>query len=314
MTQPLSSGHKTDMIKSYKLPFLFILVLTLSAFRIFASPQMPDYIIFKGDTIATYNLILEQYLQRRDTAKTEKLFGLSFRNNTNGSFSFNCWRGYQAIYKIDNDSLFLVDIINCGERRNGKIDKTVSIGKMKEIFGDNIIGDRVYINWFSGDLNFPLNNKVLRWDGVFYKIYEKETVISIAFGKVINMENVDNYVNNPKAIDRKNKDKISDILFKKIKRAKWINSDSIDCSEKYLVTIDKGGKVSKVTMLGYQSVDSIDKYWEKDEYNYCINTIFNALKKLEFDIIKDKGKPISEDIYIEIWFDGKKGKIENWTH
>jgi hypothetical protein len=274
---------------------------------------MPDYIIFKGDTIATYNLILEQYLQRHDTTKTEQLFSLSFRNSTNGSFSFNCWRGYQAIYKIDNDSLFLVDIINCGERRNGTIDKAASFKKMKEVFGDNFINDRVYINWFSGDLNFPLTNKVLRWDGVFYKIYQKETVVSIAFGKILNTENVENYVDNPKAIDRKDKDKVSDILFKKIKKAKWINIDSIDCSEKYLVTISKDGKVSKVTMLGYHSQDTIDKYWERSEYDYCINTIFNSLSKLQFDIIKDKGKPISEDIYIEIWFDDKKGKIENWT-
>ena len=67
-------------------------------------------------------------------------------------------------------------------------------------------------------------------------------------------------------------------------------------------------------MLGYQSTDSINNYQERDEYNYCINTIFSSLKKLKFDIIKDKGKPISENIYIEIWFDEKKGKIENWTH
>lgn len=289
-------------------------LLTLCSLRLFASPQMPDYIIFKGDTIATYNLILEQYLQRHDTTKTEQLFGLSFRNSTDGSISFNCWRGYQAIYKIDNDSLFLVDIINCGERRNGTIDKVASFKKMNEVFGNNFINDRVFIHWFSGDLNFPLTNKLLRWDGVFYKIYEKETVVNIAFGKIMNTENVENYVDNPKALDRKNKDKVSDILFKKIRKAKWINIDSIDCSEKYLVTIGRDGKVSKVIMLGYQSQDTIDKYWERNEYDYCINTIFNSLNMLKFDIIKDKGKPISEDIYIEIWFDEKKGKIENWTH
>jgi len=301
------------MIKHF-LICLFIFFLTLSSFRLSASPQIPDYIIFKGDTIATYNLILEQYLQRHDTAQTEQLFGLNFRNRTNEGFSFNCWRGYQAIYKIDNDTLFLVDIINCGERRNGKIDKTASIEKMKSIFGDHVINNKVYINWFSGDLNFPVSNRVLRWDGVFYKIYEKETVISIAFGKILKMENVDNYVDNPKAIDRKDKDKVSDIFFKKIKKAKWINIDSINCSEKYLITIGRNGKVSKVTMLSYQSQDTIDKYWERNEYYYCINTIFCSLKKLQFDILKDKGKPISEDIYIEIWFDEKKGKIKNWTH
>jgi hypothetical protein len=293
---------------------LFILILTLSSFQLFASPQMPDYLIFKGDTIATYNLILEQYLQKQEKTESEKLFALSFRNSSDGSFSFNCWRGYQAIYKIDNDSLFLVDIINCGERRNGNIDTAASTEKMKGIFGDKVVNRRVYINWFSGDLNFPLNNKVLRWDGVFYKIFEYETVITIAFGKVLSIENVNNYVDNPKATDRKDKSKVSDIFFKKLKKVKWINIDSIDCSERYLVTIDKDGKVSKVTMLEYQSVDSINKYWERDEYNYCINTILNSLKKLKFDIIKDKGKPISEDIYIEIWFDEQNGKIENWTH
>lgn len=67
-------------------------------------------------------------------------------------------------------------------------------------------------------------------------------------------------------------------------------------------------------MLEYQSQDTIYKYWEKNEYAYCINTIFSSLKKLQFDILKDKGKPISKDIYIEIWFDDRKGKIENWTH
>ena len=292
----------------------FVLIFTFLSSQLFASPQMPDYIIFGKDTIATYNLILERYLEKKDAVPTEKLFGLSFRNRSDGSFSFNCWRGYQAIYKIENDSLFLVNIINCGERTNGKINDTTSAQKIKEIFSDRVKNNRVYINWFSGDINFPLNNKVLRWDGVFYKIYEHEKVISIAFGKVLTIMEVDNYVKIPKAIDRRDKSKISDILFKKIKKAKWIDIDSIDCSEKYLVTIDSEGVVSKVTMLGYQSSDSIDKYWEKKEYNYCINTIYNALKKLKFDIIKDKGKPMAEDIYIEIWFDDKKGKIENWTH
>jgi len=57
------------------------------------------------------------------------MFGLSFRDGA----SFNCWRGYQAIYKIDNDSLFLVDIINCGERRSSAIDTAASAQKMKAI-------------------------------------------------------------------------------------------------------------------------------------------------------------------------------------
>jgi hypothetical protein len=286
-----------------------IIIFALFSLGVNASPQMPDYIIFKTDTFATYNLILEQYLQKQETTESEKLFGLSFRDGA----SLNCWRGYQAIYKIENDSFFLVDIINCGQLRNKTIDSSTSITKMKTLFADNFKNGKVYINWFSGDINFPLNNKLLRWDGVFYKIYEQETVIRIATGKVISIKNVNNYVHNPKAIDREDKSKVSGILFKKLKKLKWKISDECDCSEKYLITIGEDGNVSKVTMFRYKTDEQIDKYWERDEYNYCINKIYNALKMLKFDIIKDKGWPISEDIYIEIWIT-EKGKIENWTN
>jgi hypothetical protein len=93
------------MIKCFRIP-LFTLLLTVFTLGAFASPQSPDYIIYKGDTLATYTLILEQYFQLQEKADQGKLFGLSFRDGA----TFNCWRGYQAIYKIDNDSLFLVDI------------------------------------------------------------------------------------------------------------------------------------------------------------------------------------------------------------
>jgi len=288
--------------------YLVLLALLISFGQLFASPQMPDYIIYKKDTIPTYNLILEDYLQKQDSTNVEKLFGLNFRDGA----SLNCWRSYQAIFQIDDAGLFLVDIINCGERSTGKIDKDASIKKMKSIFGKNVVDSRVYADWFSGDISFPLNNNVLRWDGVFYKIYKNETLIKIANGKVLKVENIENYVDNPLGINREDKNKISDILFEEIKKVKWKNIDKFDCSEKYLVTIDKSGNISNIIMPEYQTADTIDKYWDRNEYNYCLNNMRNALNKLKFDIIKDKGQPISEDIYIEIWFEDKK-KIENWT-
>ena len=77
------------MTKGYLFFSLLISFLTLSSSRLFASPQMPDYIIYKNDTIVTYNLLVEQYLQKQEIVESEKLFGLSFRNGA----SFNCWRG-----------------------------------------------------------------------------------------------------------------------------------------------------------------------------------------------------------------------------
>ena len=110
---------------------------------------------------------------------------------------------------------------------------------------DKVVDGRVYIDWFSGDLKFPLTDKVLRWDGVFYTIYEQEKVIGISTGKVLTMEDVENYVDDPGRIDRKDKNKISDILFKKLKKSKWKNKEDLDCSEKYMVTIDEQGNVFK---------------------------------------------------------------------
>jgi hypothetical protein len=291
------------MIKNVVFKILFLII----PFGLFASPQMPDYIIFKKDTIPTYNLILEQYLQKKDSAETDKLFGLSFRNGS----SFNCWRGYQAIYKIENDSLFLVDIINCGEVRNRNFDKTQSNEKMKSIFGEKLRNGKVYIDWFEGDINFPLTNTVLRWDGVFYKIFEKEKVISISKGVVLKTEDIENYVDDPKRIDRRDKNKLSDILFKELKKTKWKNSKGYDCGEKYLITIDENGNVSKVRTQ--YSEKEIEEFYEKDEYKFCIDQMFNALKSLKFDIIKNKGIPISENVYLETWIESN-GKIKNWTH
>jgi hypothetical protein len=282
------------------------LVAIINSFQVYASPQMPDYIIFQGDTIATYNLILEQYLQKHENIESEKLFGLSFR----GGASFNCWRGYQAIYRIDNDSLFLVEIISCGEMWGGKIDKTASTEKMKALFKERVVNDRVYIDWFSGDFSFPLSNKVVRWDGVFYKIFENETVVKVGSGKVLKVEAVQNYVDDPKAINRRDKAKISSLLFNKLKKIKWKNVDECDCSEEYIITIDEGGKISKVNMA--YTPEEIDQFVEQDDFTWCTNRIYNALKQLRFDVIKDKGTPIAEDVYLEIWIT-EKGKIENWT-
>jgi hypothetical protein len=181
---------------------------------------------------------------------------------------------------------------------------------MKTIFGTAVRQNRVFINWFSGIINYPIDNSVLRWDGVFYTIYERETIVKIDFGKVSEIRKVKNYEDDPKGIDRREKDKISKILFKQLKRTRWKNSKEFDCSTKYLVTINENGNVSKVRML--YTDEEKQKYYDKEEYDFCLGKVFDSLKSLKFDIIKDKGVPFAEDIYIEIWVEDN-GKLENWT-
>lgn len=285
---------------------LLIVVILMWASKLIASPQSPDYIVYGNDTVATYNLIVEQYLQSRNIENSETLFGLAFRDGN----TFNCWRGYQTIYEFQGDSLFLVDMIGCRELRIAKKVRKASLNKMRAVFGEKLIEGKVFIDWYSGLLNIPLTDEVIRWDGVFYKIFEKERILTVDRGLLFKNEVVDNYVDDPKGIDRKDKYKVSDILFRKLKREKWKNPDAFDCSEGYLVTIDTEGTVSKVRMN--LSDEEIKDYYEDDEYSFCINKIYNALSSLRFDILKDRGVPITEEIFIEIWVEDN-GKIENWT-
>lgn len=286
-----------------KIFFSFFIVMTIKSL---ASPQMPDYIIYKKDTIPTYNLILEQYLQKFDSKEQDQLFGLSFR----GISSLNCWRGYQAIYKIENDKLYLTKIISCGDLKNKNNDE-FSKRRMKEIFGNQIQDDKVFIDWYSGELNFPKkmkNNNLLRWDGVFYRIFEYETLLSFQKGNLIKEEDVRNYENIKGGIDRKERESISKTLFKELNKFDWSDEKFKDCDSQYIVTIDEAGRVSKIRMN--YSDNEIKEFYDVEEYNYCINKIKNNLKNLRFDIIKDKGKPVTEDIYIDVWIK-ENGKLRH---
>ncbi|WP_187263175.1 hypothetical protein [Pontibacter beigongshangensis] len=274
-----------------------------------ASPQLPDYIIYKADTIPIYNLLLEQYLQKIDKNSQGSLFGLEFRSGA----SLNCWRGYQAIYTIENDSLFLKEIIGCGELQSGNsIDQEASQQRLIDIFGEQVIKGKVFLDWYSGEFSLSKEN-LLRWDGVFHKTFEKETLVQVEGGKVKSITAITNYEDAPDRIDRRYDDKIADILFKELEKIKWKSIDKFDCSEKFLITIGTDGRISRVTMADYQTREDVKDYWDMNEYNYCIRTIRKGLKGLKFDILKINGKPIEETILVEIWLEDD-GKLENWTN
>ncbi|MDP2059303.1 MAG: hypothetical protein Q8J97_06165, partial [Flavobacteriaceae bacterium] len=183
------------------LKWIFIIAILFLSQNSFTSPQIPDYEIYKGDTIPVYNLILEQYFQKIEKSDKGSLFGLKFREGA----SFNCWRGYQAIYLIENDSLFLKNIIDCGER---KINQIASDQRINEIFGNQVKNEKIFIDWFSGKFSLP-NGDLLRWDGVFHKTFENEILIKAQNGKIKSISKIKNYEDDPDRINRKYDDTIS---------------------------------------------------------------------------------------------------------
>lgn len=275
------------MIKKLQTIIAFAMLFSITSIN--ASVQKPDYVILNNDTIPTYNLILEKYLQNKKTDREEKLFGLSFREES----KLNCWRGYQAIYKIENDSLFLVDIIKCGEIKYAKFEKELSLKKIQNIFGNKVIDGKVFIDWFDGNLNFSNTNQVIRFDGVFYKIHEKEIVIRINNGQVINVEQVVNYIDDPNRIDRRNKSNIKETLIKIIKE-KEKKLTVISEIQFFKFTINEQGIISNITYIDKNGKKETNI--ENEQNEIFIAKLLKTCKKLKFDIIKDKGIPISEDI------------------
>lgn len=296
------------MKKSYKLLFLLLFFLSLKAI---ASPQLPDLIIYKNDTIPTYNLLIEKYLIEK--FNDDELAKFSFKGEL---ISLSCWRGYQGVYEVIDNKLYLLGMIDCGGLRNKRdLFSNESLARMKEVFGNKVINGRVLMNWFSGSINFTENfhkRNILREDIFFLRrIFRNEKVLDFSNGNLIKDYNVDNYEKVKGGYNRLNKNKISDIIFKPLSKVNFKNNKDFDCSDKYVITIGEKGKISKVKMV--RDEEEINKYYDKDEYQFCINKIENSLVNLKFDILKNRGKPISEDVYIEV-DQQDNGKLKNETY
>jgi len=150
----------------------------------------------------------------------------------------------------------------------------------------------------------------LRWDGVFSRIYEKAVLIEIKKGKKVKIEQIQNYVEKDKAIDRKYDDTISDILFERLNQINWDKVDQIDCSENYYFNINKRGRINSVGMANYRKED-LSLYFGKRDLRKCLKTVYKAVKDLKFDITKHEGKPVSERVTLEVWYEESTGKLQN---
>jgi hypothetical protein len=272
-------------------------------------------LIYEGDTIPVYQLILEEYLHSIKEPDQGELFGLSFRDNA----SFNCWRGYQAIYIIENDSLFLKNITSCGELYyKGTIDINASSERIEEIFRDKAVAGKVFVSWYSGDIAIPRGD-LLRWDGVFSRTYYNEEILEFEKGLLTDKKIVNNYIKVPSGIPRgipKGKlypdyKMLTDTIFALIKQLDWNKLSDCDCDGDYFIEINEKGKIGEIEPIFFtDDKEKIKRY--KKEATICIKQFKKKLKNLQFDIVKWNGKPYQEQLRFEIFYT-VDGELENWN-
>ena len=72
-------------------------IITLLFFEFcFGTAQIPDYLIYQGDTLAIFSNPLEKYFEQIGKRELIDFVGCG---------STACWRGYKAIWELKDDKL-----------------------------------------------------------------------------------------------------------------------------------------------------------------------------------------------------------------
>lgn len=155
---------KVFFLKLFLFQCLLLVIKTTSA-----TGQFPDYLIENEDTFLLFSNPLEQYLNDK-ASRTINGIDLTMTSTA-------CWRGYVATWKIQNDSLFLIEI----KRRKNKTNQmTYEKFDLKSEFGKKI----VFAEWFTGNIYSPRGNELQSSDLGYMSIYEKEKHFKLKNGIV----------------------------------------------------------------------------------------------------------------------------------
>lgn len=158
---------------------LISVLLIVAQIRTFATAQMPDILIYNGDTLSIFGNPLEQ-LYENDSIRP------NFFGEKEGCESTACWRGYQAEWTIIDENLYLTGIYSCC------YDEDSLKADLKELFGNKFINGRVNADWFNGDIIAP-QGKLLYYIHMGYEsLYEKELEFRFEKGKLTGTRTYDN--------------------------------------------------------------------------------------------------------------------------
>ncbi|WP_329805604.1 hypothetical protein [Flavobacterium facile] len=149
--------------------YLLLFFVTLPIF-VFATEQMPDYLIIGKDTISLISNPLKKYFESNP-----------LRDKETQIVSTNLWRGYVAYFKFEDNKLVVENIYEEQEIINS--DKTHFVSIYKEIFGEKI---NFECNFYSGILVGYSGEITERMKPGFWDIYEKYKLFEITNGRINN--------------------------------------------------------------------------------------------------------------------------------
>ena len=272
--------------------YLLIISIFLLCKFSYGTGQVPDYLVYKGDTIAIFSNPLEKYFEL--TGKRELIDFV-------GCGSTACWRGYKAIWELKDDKLYLVQVTSCHKSCGLEIKNA----NLKKMFGT----ETVFADWFTGKIIVPQGERVQYIHMGYASIYEKELHISFKSGirtseKTISNEKIVNKIR--LAIRQREIAKKIHIVWDTIKTPRFDL-----CDEKYILTFNKKGKLKKVWVNweGETFREKIDDWWWNiTDDRKCRKIIKKALKPINISHLDLPNKKI--EIPFEIFYQKETGELE----
>jgi hypothetical protein len=170
--------------------------------RVFATAQVPDKLIYKGDTLSIFANPLEQ-LYGNDSIRP-KYFG-----EKEVGFNTGCWRGYIAEWTIMDNTLYLTGIYSCDYHKDRiKAD-------LPKLFGDKCINGKVEANWVTEKIISPQGKLLYYINDGYASIYEMELEFNFLKGKLAGTKLYDNSKTRQSAYSQDSR-KLEEYIYKNI--------------------------------------------------------------------------------------------------
>lgn len=191
-----------------KLQLGFFLVII--CIKVFGTAQIPDILIYKGDTLSLFDCPLD-YFHDKELIHPKILFGGS------GCFYTACYRNYVATWTIEDNKLYLLSIRNAcyptdmkyvmASYNHGADTLGTEYADLEKLFPDRFKKGRVAADWVNAKITSPKGKLLYYFNDGFMSIFEKELEFTFENGNLIQTQEFDNsktriskYTQNPKLL------------------------------------------------------------------------------------------------------------------
>jgi hypothetical protein len=236
----MGKAKKTIAMKGINYRLIFYLLI-VSQIRTYATSQIPDLLIYNGDTLSIFANPLEQ-LYENDSIRP------NFFGDKEGCMSTACWRGYEAEWTIVDNELYLTGIYSCCYYED-------SIkANLKMLFGDKVVSGKVRADWFTGKIIAPQGELLYYIHMGYESLYERELELDFSNGKLIGIKTYDNSKSRQSEFSQK-PEKLKEFIYSNINWRTLPKFDNKTIKVFVQFSANENGLVDSVkVMRGYDSI------------------------------------------------------------